>query len=435
MCIIGNIAHNLPLRMNLRGKVMMGKRILVLLLAAFLVSGCSKGGAEMSYSDRGAAAAQLDFGLAEQSNRLGLKLFSQLRKQGGGNLTLSPYSISAALALAYNGSAGETAEELGTLLGYAPEERQKLNAGQRALLHVMNHAGPGIELKIAKSVWGMKGLPLRKEYLRTGKDFYDAEIRTTDLAAEKSVTQINDWVLDHTEQKINEMLTEPPGPQAVAVLVNALYFKGGWKDVFPEENTHPGDFYPSGGAAVQAMMMSRSGYFKYAGNEEWQAVSLPYGAGQMEMIVMLPGKNSSLEELTARLQAGSFPPEEAFASTSGTLRLPRFTANYGTDLRAALQALGVKLAFDPERGDFSLLADLDSPVYFDKVVHKTYIDINERGTEAAASTVIEMLAGAAAPAGTPFEMTVDRPFLYMIKDVQTQVILFLGAIENPLLTD
>jgi serpin B len=155
----------------------------------------------------------------------------------------------------------------------------------------------------------------------------------------------------------------------------------------------------------------------------------------MEMTVILPGGESSLQELADQLAAGSLPLDEGFASARGTLRLPRFTAGYGAELTKVLQALGVKLAFDPVQGDFSLLADLDRPVYFDKVIHKTYIDVNERGTEAAASTVIQMRAGSAAPADTPFEMTVNRPFLFMIKDVQTQVVLFLGAIENPLDTD
>lgn len=226
---------------------MMIKRISVLLLAVLLLAGCSKGGSKMSYSERQTAAAGLDFGLAEQSNRLGAMLFGQLWKPGGGNLTVSPYSVAAALALAYNGADGETAEELGTLLGHAPDEREQLNTSHQVLLQLLNDAGPGIELKIANSVWGMKELPLRKDYLKTGEDFYNAEIRATDLAAEKSVTQINDWVSKHTGHKIRQMLTEPPGDQAVAVLVNALYFKAGWSDVFPEEATAPANFYPRTG--------------------------------------------------------------------------------------------------------------------------------------------------------------------------------------------
>lgn len=411
------------------------KRRPILMLAVLLITlgGCSEGGgSKVSYEDRQAAAAKLDSGLAVQNNQLGVKLFSQLWKPGSGNVTVSPYSVAAALALAYNGAAGETAEELGTLLGYAQQERQKLNDSHQALLQVMNAAGPGIELKIANSVWGAENLPLRKDYLKTAETFYNATVKVTDLAAAESVDEINGWVADHTEHQITEMLTEPVGPRAVAVLVNALYFQAGWTDVFPEEATAPADFYPPDGQTVQAMMMKRSGFFSYADTGLWQAVKLPYGEGQMEMTVVLPGEKSSLEELTAQLAAGDFPPEEEFTRTRGTLRLPRFKATYGEELTLALKALGVKLAFDPDRGEFPLLADLDVPIYFSKVIHKTYIDVNEKGTEAAASTVIAMRAGSAPPADAPFEMTVNRPFLFMIRDVQTGVVLFLGAIENPL---
>lgn len=413
----------------------MGKRLSALILTVLFLGGCSEGGPGMNYAERQAAAAGLDSGLADSSNRLGVKLFGQLWKQGGGNLTISPYSVAAALALAYNGSAGETAEELGKLLGYAPDERQKLNTGHQSLMKLLNHGGPGVELKIANSVWGMKGLPLRRDYLGTGEDFYDAQIKTTDLAAEKSVKEINGWVADHTGDKIQEMLTKPPGPQAVAVLVNALYFKGGWTDVFEEQATKQADFYPPDGPAVQVMMMKRGGMFSYAAHKDWQAVKLPYGEGQMEMVVVLPGEQSSLAELVGQLEQGTLPLDEDYTSTLGTLLLPRFTASYGTELSKALQALGVNLAFDPSQGDFSLMSDLDSPIYFEQVIHKTYIDVNERGTEAAASTVIDMRAGSAPPIDKPFEMNVNRPFLFMIRDTQTGATLFLGAIENPQRTD
>lgn len=413
----------------------MGRRVSLLILAVLLLGGCSEGGSGMDYAERQAAAADLDPGLAESSNRLGVKLFGQLWKEGGGNVTVSPYSISAALALAYNGSAGETAEELGGLLGYTPEERPELNTGHLALLKLLQDGGPGVELKVANSVWGMKGLPLRRDYLKSGKEFYKAQVKSVDLTAGKSVKEINGWVADHTGDKITEMLTEPPGPQAVAVLVNALYFKGSWKDVFEEQATKQADFYPPDGPAVQVMMMKRSGMFPYAVHEDWQAVKLPYGEGQMEMVVFLPGEKSSLRELTDQLVQGSLPLDEDFAGTRGTLQLPRFTASYGTELTDVMKALGVQLAFDPQRGDFSQMADLDRPVYFSQVIHKTFIDVNERGTEASASTVIDMRAGSAPPADTPFEMTVNRPFLFMIRDTQTGAVLFLGAIENPLGTE
>ncbi len=391
----------------------------------------------MSFSERADAAKKLDPRLARQSNELGLKLFSQLRGHsgGGGNLTISPYSISAALALAYNGSKGETAEELGKLLGYAPDELAQLNTSEGGLLPLLNDAGPGIQLELANSVWANQNIPLRKGYLKASEDYYDAQIRTADLAGEKSVTEINEWVSDHTAGKINKMLEQPPGAQSVAVLVNALYFKGGWKKVFPEENTHPGEFYPTASPAVEVPLMKQSGHFLYAEDEDWQAVRLPYGEGQMHMIVILPAKDSSLDSVIDHLAKEGLPSDDQFSGKQGSLSLPRFTASYGTDLKEAVQALGVKLAFDPGKGDFSALADTGTPIFISSIIHKTYIEVNESGTEAAASTLVGMDAGAAAPAEEPFEMIVNRPFIYIIEDIQTGVWLFMGAIENPLLAE
>ncbi|WP_054941910.1 serpin family protein [Paenibacillus ihuae] len=412
-------------------------KILAILLSALLLTSCSSAGSSMSFSERAAAAKKLDSRLAQQSNELGLKLFGQLREQsgGGGNLTISPYSISAALALAYNGSKGETAEELGKLLGYAPDELDKLNTGEGALLPLLNDAGPGIQLELANSVWANQGIPLRKGYKKVSEDYYDAQIRTVDLAGEKSVNEINEWVSEHTAGKIGKMLEQPPGAQSVAVLVNALYFKGGWKKVFPEGNTHPGEFYPAASPAVEVPLTKQFGHFLYAEDKDWQAVRLPYGEGQMHMIVILPAKDSSLNEVIDHLEKEGLPSDDQFSGRQGSLTLPRFTASYGTDLKEAVQALGVKLAFDPDKGDFSALADTGTPIFISNIIHKTYIEVNESGTEAAASTLIGMDAGAAPPVEAPFEMTVNRPFIYIIEDIQTGVWLFMGAIENPLLAE
>ncbi|OKP97641.1 serpin family protein [Paenibacillus sp. P46E] len=410
----------------------MGKRIPKLLLAVFLLAGCSQSGAHMSYADRKGSADNLDVRLAQQSNLLGLKLFGQLKDKSGGNLTISPYSITTALALAYIGSDGETAEELGRLLGYAPDERMQLNKSHQDLMRFMQDAGQGVDLKLANSVWGTSGIPLRKEYLATSKTYYGAEIRKVDLAARRSVSEINGWVSKHTEHKITQMLDKPPGPEAVAVLVNALYFKGGWKEAFPVENTRQAEFRLSTDETVQVPMMSQKGYFPYSEHEEWQAIRIPYGDKQMDMLVILPSVHSSLEELEARFEAGRFPAEEDFVEKQGTIRLPRFKANFGTDLKEALQALGVKCAFDPDKGDFSKLADTSDPIFISNIVHKTYIDVNEKGTESSASTIVGMDMGAAPTPDPPFQMTVNRPFLFVIEERQTGVWLFIGAVENPL---
>lgn len=413
----------------------------VLLFLCILLAGCSSGwsgdftggsaaDSAMNFSERAALAVKLDARLARQSNELGLRLLGKLREQNGGegNLTVSPYSISAALALAYNGSSGETAAELGGLLGYAPGELEQLNAGNKALLPLMNNAGPGVQLELAHSVWAENGIKLNKKYLEAAKTSYGAQVRTTDLSAEKSVTEVNQWVEDHTADKIDRMLEQPPGGNTVALLVNALYFKGAWQEKFPVERSEPADFHTGNNTTAEVMMMKQTSTFAYAENEDWQAVRLPYGEGQMEMLIILPSEGSSVDEV---LQGG-LPAGDPFAERFGTVGLPRFTAEYGVDLKEAVQALGVKTPFDPATADFTALADVDTPIFIGSIIHKTFIEVNESGTEAAASTLVAMDGGAAPTADLPFELTADRPFVFIIKDTQTGLWLFLGSIGEPL---
>ncbi|OMF91219.1 serpin family protein [Paenibacillus sp. FSL R7-0273] len=413
----------------------------ILLLPCVLLAGCGSGSSgdvagdsaassKMNYSERAASAAKLDARLARQSNELGLRLLSKLREQGRaeGNLTISPYSISAALALAYNGSSGETAAELGGLLGYAPGELEQLNAGNKALLPLLNNAGPGIQLELANSVWVENGIRLHKHYLKAAETSYGAQVRTTDLSAEKTVVKVNQWVADHTAGKIDRMLEQPPGGNTVALLVNALYFKGAWQEKFPVERSEPAEFHSGNNTPAEVMMMKQTGNFAYAETKDWQAVRLPYGEGQMEMLVILPSEDWSVDEV---LQGG-LPAGDQFAERFGTVGLPRFTAEYGADLKEAVQALGVKIPFDPAQADFSALADVDMPIFIGSIIHKTYIEVNEAGTEAAASTLVAMDAGAAPTADLPFELTADRPFIFIIEDRQTGLWLFLGTIGKPL---
>lgn len=421
----------------------MRKQWVIVVAVMVLIGGCTSSSstiapdieAPMDFADRLKASKKLDPHLIETSNQLGLKLLRELRaKEEGKNLSISPYSITAALALAYNGSAGKTAAELGDLLGYSPAARNTMNTDHKALLTLLNHAGSGIELSVANSIWGSENVKLRKDFLTIGKEDYEAEIRQTDLSSQRSVTEINKWVSKHTEDKIKKMLENPLGKNAVAVLVNAVYFKAGWRQVFLEENTRKEEFHPTSDTTVQVDMMKQSGIFLYAESENWQAIRLLYGDGQMDMQVILPNEDYSLNELQEELAQGGFQ-DSLFDGHNGELSLPRFTVSYGADLKDTLKALGVKRAFDPDQGDFSKLADTRDSIFINQLLHKTYINVNEQGTEAAASTLAAMLAGGGPPTDEPFKMVVNRPFFYVIRDNQTGVWLFLGAVENPLMTE
>lgn len=423
----------------------MRKGCLIFVVMAILISGCTGAGftsdsgsnsdSKITTQERSEAVERKETHLVQETNQLGMELFKKLRAtEEGRNVNISPYSITAALALAYNGSTGETAAELGELLGYAPAERENMNKEHQALLTLLNNVGSGIELKTANSIWAKEELPLRKEYLSTGKAYYEAEIRNTDFTGQQSVKEINEWVSIHTEDKIKKMLEEPPGKDAVAVLVNAVYFKGGWNQVFAEEDTRSADFHPTVDSKVQVDMMKQSGVFVYAETENWQAIRLPFTAWEMDMLIVLPDEDYSLDELQDELAKGEFQ-DSVFDGKIGEISLPRFTASYGIDLKDALKALGVKQAFDPNHGDFSDLAETPDPIFINQIIHKSYIKVNEQGSEAAASTLSALMAGGGPPTDEPFKMVVNRPFLFAINDRQTGVMLFLGAIENPTITE
>lgn len=421
----------------------MRKRWLIFVAMTLLISGCTGAGSvfdsnsdsKINSQEQSEATERLENYLAQETNQLGMKLFKQLRaNEEGKNVSISPNSITAALALAYNGSAGETATELGKLLGYAPAERLQMNKDHQALLTLLNNIGSGIEIKTANSIWAKEELPLRKEYLNTGKAYYEADIRNTDFSGQQSVKDINEWISNHTEHKIKKMLEKPPGEDTLAVLVNAVYFKGGWNQVFAEDDTQSTDFYPTRGSKVQVDMMKQSGVFVYAETENWQAIRLPFTAWEMDMLIVLPTEDYSLDELQDEFAKGELQ-ESLFDGRVGEISLPRFTASYGIDLKDALKALGVKQAFDSNRGNFSNLAEIPDPIYINQIIHKSYLKVNEQGSEAAASTLVALMVGGASPTEEPFKMVVNRPFLFAIKERQTGVMLFLGVIENPSLTE
>ncbi|WP_187355389.1 serpin family protein [Paenibacillus tengchongensis] len=400
---------------------------LILLLAS-----CGSGPSSPAAPADGIHAEQAGNGLARHINSMGIQVLDELRQEKQGNLIISPYSIYTALALAYNGAAGETAGELGKLLGYAPDEREVMNNNHRNLFESFEKWGDGAELKTANSVWGQKGLKLLGSYKELVGDNYSASVHTADLSSDQTVADINRWVSDHTEDKITELLDTPFTTNPAAVLLNALYFSAAWKEAFPEQLTAAGEFTLEDGTAVQAMMMQQGTVYMYAETADWQAVRIPFSSRGLGMLVLLPGEHSSVEDIQRQMMRGEIPEAQRMESKQGRLILPRFSASFAADLRESVQALGVERAFSPKKGDFSELVQLADPIYIDCILHKTFIHVDEQGTEGAAATLAGLLVGGAAPEEEPFEMKVNRPFLFAIEDWASGVWLFLGIIANPL---
>ncbi|MFQ6133278.1 MAG: serpin family protein [Armatimonadota bacterium] len=366
------------------------------------------------------------------NTRFGFALFSALREeQPTSNVFISPASIAMALAMTYNGAAGETKAAMAKALSLGDMTLDTLNHANDDLRSSLAQADEDVELTVANSLWIRQGAPFAEDFLGVNEDFYGAELAELDFDSPEAADTINDWVRKESRERIDGIMEPPIDPLAVLFLINAVYFNGKWKHAFEKGDTKPADFTLLDGSTKSVHMMSQTEEFGYLDGEGFQTVSLPYGTGRLSMFILLPDRDSSLAELCEGLEAESW---EAIAgelrSREVILKLPRFTAEYEAKLNAALIALGMGVAFESERGDFSKMVAEGPPLYISKVKHKAYVRVDEEGTEAAAATSVEMRLGAAAPT-EPVKVIVDRPFFCAIRDKQTGTVLFMGAIVDP----
>ncbi|MDF2663249.1 MAG: hypothetical protein K0Q94_6040 [Paenibacillus sp.] len=401
----------------------------VLLLLLTGCAGAGPSGPKWSADERKAAAAAIDPRIAEASRSFGLKLHKQMSDAGKGeSVVISPASVSAALALAYTGSSGETAEKIAAALGWDGMSENELNEANRRMTELLTASGGGVKLTIANSVWTAAHTVFHKPYLQTVKDYYQAEVRSADFSSPKTTDVINSWVSKRTEGKIRKLLEEQLPADSAAVLLNAVYFNASWTDPFKKGDTQDDNFTLPDGTVKKLPMMRQTRTYAYSEHEAWQAVKLPYGDGRMNMLLVLPKETSSLDELNRQLWSDCLPCRQTFEPVRVDLRLPKFKVEYTAQLKDALTGIGMSLAFDPGRADFRKMADVH-PLYISGVTHKTYLDVNEEGTEAAAATGA-MMAGSAPPS-KPVDMIVNRPFFFAIEDSHTGSWLFLGTITNP----
>ena len=396
-------------------------RICVVVIAAVALQARSAEGTEMKT-------------LVEGNTAFALQLYGKLRSTEG-NLVLSPYSISSALAMTYAGARGETAQQMEQALHFE-QSKTDLHALFGRLDKALKAAQGSNELNIANSLWPQKKYPFRQEFLNLLKKDYGATVTPLNYEreAEQARVTINQWVDDKTRHKIAEII----GPGVLdestrMVLVNAIYFKGTWATPFPESATQPDKFYAKPDTTITVPFMHKRGQFRYGENDQLQLLALPYVGRQLEMVILLPRSRDGIGQLENGLTAASLS-----AWTSGMrnqqvdVALPKFKMSSGFNLAKALAALGVKDAFDSERADFSGMDGRSHWLYLSAVLHKAYIDVNEKGTEAAAATAVVTTFGAARPpVEPPREFRADHPFLFLIRDSTTGSILFMGRVSHP----
>jgi serpin B len=292
------------------------------------------------------------------------------------------------------------------------------------------HVNPSSELTVANAMFANKNFEFVKAFMDSNQKYYGAKLETLDFADLSTVNKINNWVKDNTKNKIPSIL-DKVAPDAILYLVNAVYFKGVWLDEFKKDETQPVDFKLSNGGKKTVEMMNRSEKMSYFAGNNFQAVMLPYKDKRLQMCIFLPDKKSNITAFINSLTPESWSQwREQFRKEEGHLGLPRFKVEYKTELSEVLKAAGMPCAFEDNCADFKKMIEQNAMI--SRVLHKTYLEVNEKGTEAAAATAIEMsVTSAPMNPKPPFEMICDRPFVVAIQDEKTNAILFLGAIVDP----
>jgi serine protease inhibitor len=360
------------------------------------------------------------------------KLLKEIaREQPGTNVFISPYSASTVLQMVCNGAAGQTKEEMQRVLktsGLAPET---LNAANRDCYKAINtQGGSNVILTTANAVWYRKEVVVKPEFISCNEDFFGATVEPLDFADPRCADIMNGWAREKTYGKINAIADGLIDPATDLFLANAVYFKGKWQDPFDAKATRDRVFYLRGGPQRKHPMMEQGRRFAYRRGTGYQAVRLPYQGWSLAMYVFLPDVGSGPEHLIGIMSSETWRrvTKPGFNERQGTLVLPRFKMEYGVELRRPLMALGMRTAFG--LADFSGIAG--RPLFISAVRQRTFIEVNEEGTEAAAVSGIPVPESAIQEdPPKPFEMIVDRPFLFLVEDQETGTILFMGIVFDP----
>jgi serpin B len=376
--------------------------------------------------------------LVKGNNAFAFDLYHQLKDESD-NLFFSPYSISLALAMTYAGAAGNTGGQMAQALHFDLSQAQLHPAFNKLALELDQRASAeGIEpdqafkLHIVNATWGQTGYTFLPGFLDVLAQNYGAGIRLLDFMAdpESARKTINQWVSQETEKKINDIL--PVGSiDALTrlVLSNAIYFKADWANEFDKGMTQEDIFHLLAGGTTTVPMMNQTGRFNYAAGEGYQALELPYAGGQLSMLVILPDEGQ-FTQVAASLDSTRLDGiVERLRSTLVYLTLPKFTFEYDLGLNGWLQKLGMTDAFNPTKADLSGM-DGSRDLYITDVLHKAFVAVDEAGTEAAAATAV-IVGVTSMPVEPPISFKADRPFIFLIRDIPTGTILFLGNMMNP----
>ncbi|MCK4631144.1 MAG: serpin family protein [Bacteroidales bacterium] len=370
--------------------------------------------------------------LVDSDNLFGINLFKEVLKseEPEKNVMISPLSVSLALAMTYNGADGDTKEAMEKTLELSGFTIDEINENYKILIDALASVDPKVLMSIANSIWYKQTFEVEQDFININQNYFSAEVSSLDFNDPDAVTTINNWVADKTNDKITEIIDNIPA-EAVMYLINAIYFKGIWKYEFDESDTEEKPFYLSDGTTKDVPMMVQEASFNYLSNDIIQAVEMSYGAGNYSMIILLPQSNKTLDDIIDQLSNETWNNwlSEFYEAEEVHIHLPKFKFEYKNKLNDELINMDMGIAFDPDYADFSKINPAWQ-LFISKVIHKSFIEVNEEGTEAAAVTAVE-ISFTSIGDETFIPFYVNQPFIFAIKEKYTNAIIFMGKVMEP----
>lgn len=376
---------------------------------------------QLPITDKSITEAQ---NIVKANNRFMLDFYSLASSKAEDNVFFSPWSMISAFSVLYEGAKGDTAEEIGSAF-YLPRDDSARRTSFESMQGELNVNGSGYELRNANALWIKNGFGVKEDFVNTARQFYDSEVAEVSFPADEE--KIDAWVEQKTNNKIKDLVKDKTDSSTRLVITNAVYFKGTWLTQFDPNQTKEDDFKVNPEKTVKVPMMHRDGGFTYLETGDLQILSMPYKGERMSMMVLLP-KDGNLESFEESLSVQELEGwKQSLQQQRVKVFIPKFTLQTAYGLTEKMQKLGMSLAFDPDNADLSGMAEKQLFVQF--AIHKAFVDVNEEGTEAAAATGIGI--GLTSEPSPPPVFRADRPFVFLIQDNETGLVLFMGKVVDP----
>lgn len=367
--------------------------------------------------------------LVASADNFALKIFKKIADdEPGKNVFISPLSISMALGMTLNGAEGNTYEAMRNTLSLSGLTQQEINESYQSLIQLLTKIDSKVIMQIANSIWYRNTIPVKPDFIETNKKYFNAVINPMNFNDPATVNTINNWVKESTNGKIAKIV-DKIDPQTIMYLINAIYFKGTWQYQFDKNKTMDDLFKKESDDQVKCRMMNLETDFYVSSNDTFTMLDLPYGKGNFSMTILLPAKDKKVKDVVSSLTDVVWKNSiNSLSKTKKQLYMPKFKMEYKIKLNETLKALGMEIAFDPYNANFKKIYEGVGNAYISEVDHKTFVDVNEEGTEAAAVTSVTI--GVTSILDNIIRL--DRPFVFVIREKASNCILFIGKLEDPL---